>query len=146
MISIDIEFKDALDYEKKYYQLKAGPNTINKDDVETIAGHFTSIINLGRTNNLKISFDNLIVGILYGEPQDSSSHYKRITSQYHYPVIIGKEFWHRLTGDAEFYVDLIKCIGEVANKANFKKELENVIQKLSESPEIIKLAKEVSES
>ena len=33
---IDIEFVDAFDGRKKYCQLKAGPQTINKDDVETI--------------------------------------------------------------------------------------------------------------
>ena len=102
---IDIEFDDHIDGHKKYCQLKAGPNTINKDDVETIAGHFRSVINLGRTNNLRLGFDNLIVGVLYGEPSDLSSHYKRITKDYHYPVIAGKEFWHRLTGDADFYAD-----------------------------------------
>ena len=33
-----------IDGEKKYCQLKSGPDTINKDDVETIAGHFKSVI------------------------------------------------------------------------------------------------------
>ncbi len=37
---IDIEFTDQIDGHKKYCQLKSGPNTIYKDDVETIAGHF----------------------------------------------------------------------------------------------------------
>ena len=32
---MDIEFTDQTDGRKKYCQLKAGPNTINKDDVET---------------------------------------------------------------------------------------------------------------
>ena len=39
---MDIEFTDQTDGRKKYCQLKAGPNTINADDVETIAGHFQS--------------------------------------------------------------------------------------------------------
>lgn len=33
---IDIEFVDALDGRRKYCQCKAGPQTINKDDVATI--------------------------------------------------------------------------------------------------------------
>ena len=33
---MDIEFEDALDGSHKYCQLKAGPNTINKDDVEKL--------------------------------------------------------------------------------------------------------------
>ena len=40
---IDIEFIDALDGRKKYCQCKAGPQTINKDDVATILGHFKTI-------------------------------------------------------------------------------------------------------
>ncbi|MEG1427471.1 MAG: PmeII family type II restriction endonuclease, partial [Oscillospiraceae bacterium] len=33
---MDIEFVDAIDNRKKYCQIKAGPNTINHDDVTTI--------------------------------------------------------------------------------------------------------------
>jgi len=139
-----IEFEDHLDHERKYCQLKAGPNTINKDDVETIAGHFRAVIQLGRTNNLRLGFENLVVGVLYGESGDLSSHYKRITRDYHYPVLAGKEFWYRLTGDEDFYADLIKCIGEVARDANFMQELDDIVEKLSRTPEIIALSNDVS--
>lgn len=37
---IDIEFIDALDGRRKYCQVKAGPNTINHDDIVTIINHF----------------------------------------------------------------------------------------------------------
>ncbi|SJM89950.1 MjaII restriction endonuclease superfamily protein [Crenothrix polyspora] len=137
---IDIEFIDQIDGFKKYCQLKSGPNTINKDDVETIAGHFSSIINLSRTNNLRVTHSDLCVGIIYGEERDLSSHYKRITSQYHYSVIIGQDFWYRLTGDEHFYHDLIKSIGEVAIEANFTQELDTVIAELASKPEIIELS------
>ncbi len=40
---IDIEFIDAIDGRKKYCQVKAGPETINKDDVETISSHFNAV-------------------------------------------------------------------------------------------------------
>ncbi|MDD3021629.1 MAG: PmeII family type II restriction endonuclease, partial [Alphaproteobacteria bacterium] len=143
---IDIEFTDYVDGEKKYCQLKAGPNTINKDDVESVAGHFKGIIHLARTNGLKVGFDNLIVGVLYGEEGDLSSHYKRITKDYHYSVVVGQDFWTRLTGDKEFYADLIKCIGEIANESNFSAELEDVVDALASSAEIINLSKEVSGS
>lgn len=33
---IDIEFVDAIDGRRKYCQCKAGPKTINKDDIATI--------------------------------------------------------------------------------------------------------------
>ena len=39
---MDIEFLDCVDGKKKYCQIKAGPQTINKDDVDTIKDHFLS--------------------------------------------------------------------------------------------------------
>lgn len=141
---IDIEFIDQIDGEKKYCQLKSGPNTINKDDVETIAGHFKNIINLGKTNNLKLGFHNLIVGVIYGEKEELSSHYKRISKDYNYEVIVGEDFWHRLIGDKDFYSDLIKSIAEVAVEANFKNELNEIIIELSKSDYIQELSKELN--
>jgi len=140
---IDIEFIDMIDGDKKYCQLKSGPETINKDDVETISGHFKDVINLSKTNGLKLGFNNLVVGVIYGEKEKLNAHYKRITSQYHYDVIVGSDFWHRLTGDADFYTDLIKAIGEVAIKADFKNNLDNVIQELSKTEYIQNLSKEL---
>jgi hypothetical protein len=141
---IDIEFTDTIDGQKKYCQLKSGPDTINKDDVETIAGHFKSVINLARTNGQKLGFDNLIVGVIYGESRDLNAHYKRISSQYYYDIVIGEDFWHRLTGDKEFYKDLIKAIGEVAIQADFKQDLDKVIETLSNSDYIQNLSKELN--
>lgn len=133
---IDIEFIDQIDGSKKYCQLKAGPNTINKDDVETIANHFNSVRNLAKTNKLKIGVDDMVVGIIYGQESQISSHYKRITKQYHYPVIVGQEFWHRLTGDEHFYSDLLEAIGSVANDADYSEEFKKIIKELSESEAI----------
>jgi hypothetical protein len=141
---IDIEFVDMIDGEKKYCQLKSGPDTINKDDVETIAGHFKDVINLSKTNGIKLGFNNLIVGVIYGEQENLNAHYKRITSQYYYDVITGSDFWHRLTGDSEFYTDLIKAIGEVAINADFKNDLDDVIEELSKSEYIQNLSSELN--
>lgn len=133
---IDIEFVDQVDGHKKYCQLKLGPNTINKDDVETIAGHFKGVINLARTNNIRIAHDDMIVGIIYGTQEDLSSHYRRITNQYHYPVVTGKDFWHRLTGDEDFYSDLLEAIGSVAIEADFSADFERVVKELAATDEI----------
>lgn len=125
---IDIEFTDAIDGRKKYCQIKSGPNTINYDDVETIFGHFQGTINLARTNNLNIGLNDLVVGVIYGEAADLSSHYQRICTRY--PVMIGAEFWHRLTGKEDFYHDLIDAIGEVALEVDGSKRLEETITAL----------------
>lgn len=132
---IDIEFIDQIDNRKKYCQLKAGPNTINHDDVTTIINHFNGIKNLARTNNLNIGLDDLIVGVIYGTEDEISSHYKKIGSSY--PVLIGKDFWHRLTGDQDFYFKLIDAIAEVAIEVDGRKIIEETV---------IKLAKEIDEN
>lgn len=137
---MDIEFTDQLDGRKKYCQIKAGPNTINKDDVETIAGHFRSVRNLSRTNNLRIPNDDMIVGVLYGEKHELSGHYKRIMDDYDYEVVIGQDFWHRLTGDNNFYHEIIAAIGSVATEADFSKELERVVQELAATEEVRSLS------
>ena len=127
---IDIEFVDFTDGRKKYCQLKSGPNTINYDDVETIFGHFKGTINLARTNNLNIGINDLIVGVLYGEKQELSSHYQKIDKQYQ--VVIGQDFWHRITGKKDFYYDLIEAIGEVALEVDGTKVLAETIDSLAE--------------
>ena len=50
---IDIEFVDQIDGRRKYCQIKAGPNCINKDDITTILHHFDAIRRLARTNGLR---------------------------------------------------------------------------------------------
>jgi len=126
---IDIEFTDGIDGRKKYCQLKAGPNTINHDDVTTIFNHFNGIRNLARTNNLNLGIDDMIVGVIYGEQSELSSHYRRINNQY--PVYVGREFWHRLTGKDEFYFELIDAIGEVALEVDASKIVESTIKNLA---------------
>lgn len=131
---IDIEFVDAIDGRKKYCQLKAGPNTINHDDVTTIINHFNGVRNLARTNNLNLGINDMIVGVVYGEVNELSSHYNSISQSY--PVYIGQNFWHRLTGKKNFYFELIDAIGDVALEVDASNVVETTIEIL---------AKEISE-
>lgn len=141
---IDIEFVDQISGKKIYCQLKSGPNTINNDDVETISNHFASVRGLAKTNKIKADADSFIIGVLYGEEKDLSGHYKRLDSQYHYGIVVGRDFWHRLTGDSDFYYDLIESISEVAIEINFKSKLDDIIDKLATSNEIKDLAKKLN--
>ncbi len=125
---IDIEFIDAIDGRKKYCQLKAGPNTINHDDVTTIVNHFNGVRNLARTNNLNVGINDMIVGVVYGDQNELSSHYNRLNENY--PVYIGQDFWHRLTGKEDFYLDLIDAIGDVALEVDASQVIEDTISKL----------------
>jgi len=126
---IDIEFIDQIDGRKKYCQIKSGPNTINKDDVVTIDSHFKAIKNLARTNGLNLGLDDLVVGVLYGTDKDLSVHYRKINNQY--PVIVGQDFWYRLTGDKNFYSELINSIGELAFDVDSSALVEDVIKDLT---------------
>ena len=98
--------------EKKYCQCKAGPQTINKDDVDTILGHFKRLIGKARLDRIPLQLDDMIVGVLYGER--ISANYKTISTTY--PVYCGAEFWEHLTGDRTFYYQLAKAFGEVVEE------------------------------
>ncbi|KGL50252.1 PmeII family type II restriction endonuclease [Porphyromonas cangingivalis] len=127
---IDIEFIDAIDGRKKYCQVKAGPNTINKDDVKTISDHFQSVKNLARTNNLDVGINDLVVGVLYGKIEDLSANYKKLNENFN--VYIGKDFWLHLTGDEDFYSQLTDAIGEIALEYNCSKQLDGIINALAD--------------
>lgn len=130
---IDIEFLDAVDGRRKYCQIKAGPDTINKDDVETIKGHFRGVRNLARTNGLLLQMNDCIVGVFYGTREDLSSNYKAIDEDY--PVYAGEEFWFHLTGDHGFYAELIGAFAEVAEEMDGTQLLAETIQKLADALE-----------
>lgn len=135
---MDIEFHDKIDKRKKWCQLKSGPNTINSEDVQPLIKKFTTTIQLARTNNaLKgISNNDFIVGVLYGEASELSMHYKEIDKIH--PVIIGRDFWHRVTGFPNFYEGLVTelhvCINNLNTKDLIHKGCEELTEEIRKSP------------
>lgn len=129
---MDIEFKDYIDNREKWCQLKSGPNTINSEDVNPLIKKFTDTINLARTNQAMRGINNndFIVGVLYGEPDELSMHYKKINEQH--PVIIGNEFWHRLTGFPNFYSGLVVELHKSINSIDTKNLIIEGCKKLTE--------------
>ncbi len=113
---IDIEFIDALDGRKKYCQCKAGPQTINEDDVATTYCHFTHLQNKARLDRLDIEIEDMIVGVLFGDSNELSSNYKNIDKTF--IVLCGAEFWEHLTGDSLFYHRMLKAFDEVIEENN----------------------------
>ena len=56
-----------------------------------------------------------------------------------HPIHVGKDFWHRLTGDESFYIDLINALSEVADEIDSSKLMEDAIDSLAgEIKEIFK--------
>ena len=130
---IDIEFTDKIDGRKKYVQLKAGPNVINKDDVKTIGDHFDSLKNLARTNNLDVRVGDMVFCLLYGERSEFNANILKLEEEYE--VMAAEEFWYHLTGYEDFYNKLIKAMAEVAEEVDMKEVVEDVIDKLAKNLE-----------
>ncbi len=135
---MDIEFIDQIDKRKKWCQLKAGPNTINSEDVKPLIKKFTDTINLARTNKAMSGVNNtdFIVGVLYGEPSELSMHYKVIDKTH--PVLVGSDFWHRITGFPNFYNELVsalhECISNLDTKDFFQKGCDELANEIRISP------------
>ena len=135
---MDIEFLDKVDNRNKWCQLKSGPNTINSEDVKPLINKFTSTINLARTNKALKGINNtdFIVGVLYGEADELSSHYKTIDKTH--PVIIGKDLWHRITGFPNFYDGLVKelhkSISNIDTKDLMTKGCSDLAEEIKNSP------------
>lgn len=128
---IDIEFVDATDNRKKFCQIKSGPSTINDGDITSIKNDFGSIKNIARTNKLPNFNPNrdCIVGVFYGINSDLSGCYKQLHKEY--PVYIGQEFWLRLTGDENFYNELIDAFASVAVEIDSTETISEVIAALA---------------
>lgn len=139
---MDIEFIDMRDGRRKYAQLKSGPITINFDDVAPMVAKFTAILNRARINRLAITNQDLLVGVVYGERNEIHGGYRKIEESYE--VLVGKEFWTALTGDENFYYDLIDAVAEIAFETNGKQLLENTIATLAADPSIIELSAKLS--
>lgn len=133
---MDIEYVDKVDGRKKYCQLKSGPSTINGEDVNPLLQKFDGVANLARANKIP-NFNNndLVLGIFYGERYQLSNHYLKIDQRY--PVIIGQDFWHRITGYSNFYHGLIKEIDQLIHNMQagntFQKALRNLIDEIRNS-------------
>lgn len=128
---MDIEYIDQIDGRRKYCQLKSGPNTINSKDVEPMLREFDTVANLARANSFQ-NFNNndLVLGIMYGDRDQLSAHYLRINQRY--PVIIGTEFWHRVTGYASFYESLILAIDQLILNLPYSQAFENALNNLTD--------------
>lgn len=75
---LDIEFVDQIDSRRKYCQIKSGPQTVNKDDVQTVKNKFRHMSALARTNSVDIGIQDFVVAVLYGTEDSLSAFYREI--------------------------------------------------------------------
>lgn len=125
---LDVEYEDKRPGEHKILacQLKAGPNTINSGDVAPMIEKMESAYRLLQQNRAGNSMPTFCVGVFYGVPSELSGHYRAIESsavfgQMSVPIIIGQDFWHSLTGDIEFYADLIQIFVGIFEEEDYSK-------------------------
>ena len=132
---MDIEFIDKIDNRNKWCQLKSGPNTLNSDDVSPLLKKFSTVANIARTNQISLNNSDLILGVLYGTESQLSQHYKRIDEIH--PVIIGVDFWHRITGFPDFYsklvINLDKMILSLNTEQFFKQGYTELAEEITDS-------------
>lgn len=128
---IDIEYECRITGRRKWCQLKSGPNTINSEDVNPIIKKFDSILNLARTNYAlnQLSNNDLNIGILYGSVDEISQHYRKIDKVF--PVVVGANFWHSITGYEGFYDALVLKLDELIITLENDDFLERGLQKLT---------------
>lgn len=133
---MDIEFIDQVDNRKKWCQLKSGPNTINSEDVKPLIKKFTDTINLARTNKAlrNINNNDFIVGVLYGEEEDLSMHYRLINNSH--PVMIGVDFWYRVTGFPNFYNGLVDSLHDLINNIDTQDLINVGVEELTKQIEL----------
>lgn len=132
---MDIEFEDRVSGGKVIMQLKAGPNTINSGDVAPILRDMLSAYRLLQQNRA-LTMPTFAMGIVYGTMEELSGHYRKIQvsgvgAQPNIPIYIGRDFWHRLTGNSEFYTSLISVFLELFDQEDYSKYLENDLLELS---------------
>ena len=73
---------------------------------------------------------DFIVGVLYGEVAELSMHYKNINVLH--PVIIGLDFWHRLTGFPNFYNGLVESLHQLINSLDTQDLIHQGCNKLAD--------------
>jgi len=131
----DIVFFDHVDGYERHAQLKLGPDTINKGDVASIQNELAKAYRLERTNGGNPRHGKYCMGVLYGQMDDLNGHYLAINQDH--PVIVGKDLWHRITGDQDFYNDLAAVFEMVSKeKTSGTNSLEDALQSLSEDASV----------
>ena len=127
--SLDFNFTDRKDGKRKSCQLKAGPNCLNAPDVKQLDYEFSKVKRRKKGN---FGISNIVAGVAYGTPEELSHNYRKLDAL-GIPIYVGKEFWHRVTGDNRFYEKLVRRFDKAAKKLDVKKTLNQAIKILSKN-------------
>lgn len=124
-----IIFRDRVDGNQKVCFLKAGPNTINADDVRPIQQKLENIENF--------NIENKTIGIISGTYDRVSRSYLRLQQDHNINLLVGEDFWHRMTGFENFYPNILRILNEIDNTIdvgdNFQRGLDRLTDQIRES-------------
>jgi len=119
---IDLEFsKGGI---RHIVSIKSGPNWGNSDQVKKMRSNFkkaSRIIRQGDRNTQVMAINGCCYGRGNKNP-DKGDYWK----------LVGQEFWELVSGDADFYLNLVESIEVAAagRKAEFTEAYERVLKKL----------------
>lgn len=108
-----LEFVDAIDGRKKYAWCTFS-RMLSRHDMNRLLCCFKDILKERSQNDPAFLIDDLVVGVLFGDPIKLSAEFR--TLQTTYPVYCGREFWEHITGDKLFYKRLMKAFFDVVEE------------------------------
>ena len=119
------------DDETHYVQVKSGPNTMNIGMVDSLNKMIEKI-------EEKHENATGVLGMTYGERNQVSSQIRGNLNDFNEKGLIGQGFWELVTGDEEFYAELIELIDDLSKEYEERYErsyfdlIENKISQLAD--------------
>lgn len=123
---IDLEFSENDGNTRYLISIKSGPNWGNSNQINRMKDEFTKARRTLRTNNQDPRFNIICVnGCCYGKDSnpDKGDYFK----------YCGQEFWELISGNPNFYKDILEPFEKNAKEQNaqFEEEYQKVINKFS---------------
>ena len=102
---IDIMIEDKANNIMYAIAVKSGPSVFNADSKKRQEQNFTAASRLAQQAHARYA---AYIGYSYGKKKDTGRGRARI-----YKELAGQDFWTELTGDRDFYVKIIRFMGEL---------------------------------
>lgn len=105
---IDVVVNDKEDNTVYAIAVKSGPSVFNADSKKRQEQNFNAASKLAKQARERYE---AYIGYCYGRKKQSNRGVPKIYSE-----LAGQEFWEKLTGDSEFYIKIIRYMGELPEK------------------------------
>lgn len=121
---IDIMIHDIKDNAIYAFAVKSGPSVFNADSKKRQEQNFMAAAKLAQQARARYE---AYIGYAYGKKKESGRGKPKI-----YQELAGKKFWTELTGDDEFYLKIIKYMGNLPEKyvASYKESYNKAFNRL----------------